>query len=185
MLYLDLFCASIYKMCLKVISSLLYAISAYERFHKNALLVDWRGNLHLSKLSIWRTAAELSTGRCSVAPGGPAPRKTLISIIHAQLHPAFAFVKGFTKKECRAFAFKCQSNVPLFKNKSVLLKVTDKTKGGKAGKEQGEEKPWHQCLENGSLWVENVPVVSPRQDLKQRSHAEKLMENQSKVFLGG
>lgn len=67
----------------------------------------------------------------------------------------------------------------------VLRKVTDKTKRGKAGKEQAEEKPWHQCLENGSLWVETVPVVSPRQDWKQRNHAEKRMENRSKIFLAG
>lgn len=35
-----------------------------------------RGDLHLSNpstwMSVWCTAAELSTGRCSVAPGGPA-----------------------------------------------------------------------------------------------------------------
>lgn len=87
-----------------------------------------------------------------------------------------------------AFVFKCQSNVSLFKNKTfllVLLNVTDKTKGGKTGKEQGEEKLWRQGLEKGSPWVENIPVVSPRQNLRQRNHAEKLMENQSKIFLAG
>lgn len=87
-----------------------------------------------------------------------------------------------------AFVFKCQSNVSLFKNKTfllVLLNFTDKTKGGKTGKEQGEEKLWRQGLEKGSPWVENIPVVSPRQNLRQRNHAEKLMENQSKIFLAG
>lgn len=65
----------------------------------------------------------------------------------------------------------------------VLLKVTQKTKGGEAGKEEGKEKAWHQGLENESLRVENVFTVSPRQDLKQRNHAEKHMENSSKIFL--
>lgn len=87
-----------------------------------------------------------------------------------------------------AFVFKCQSNVSLFKNKTfllVLLNIADKTKAGKTGKEQGEEKLWRQDLERGSLWVENIPVVSPRQSLRQGNHAEKLMENQSKIFLAG
>ena len=42
MLYPDLFCASVSKMCPKVITSPLYIISAYEMFHKNALLSDSR-----------------------------------------------------------------------------------------------------------------------------------------------
>ena len=44
-LYLDLFCASVSKICPKVIASSLYTISAYERFHGNTLLSDSRGNL--------------------------------------------------------------------------------------------------------------------------------------------
>ena len=40
MLYLDLFCASVSKMCPKVIASLLYAILAYKKFPRNALLLD-------------------------------------------------------------------------------------------------------------------------------------------------
>ena len=46
MLYLDLFCAFVSRMCPKVIVSLLYAISAYERFHRNTLLSDSGGNLY-------------------------------------------------------------------------------------------------------------------------------------------
>ena len=69
MLYLDLFCASISEMCLNVseeptrgyfsglkcqknfpyklmiIASSLYAISAYERLHRNVRALDGRGNL--------------------------------------------------------------------------------------------------------------------------------------------
>ena len=40
MLYLSLFCASIGMMCLKVIASSLYAILAYESFHRTILLLD-------------------------------------------------------------------------------------------------------------------------------------------------
>ena len=39
-LYLNLFCASIGMMCPKVISSLLYAMLAYEHFHRSILLLD-------------------------------------------------------------------------------------------------------------------------------------------------
>lgn len=63
----------------------------------------------------------------------------------------------------------------------VLLKVTDKTQGGETGKE-GEKKPWHQCLENDSLWVENVLVGSSRQDSKQRNHAERAWKIREKYF---
>ena len=47
MLYLDLFCAFVSKMCPKVISSLLYSILAYESSPRNALLSDSGGNLYL------------------------------------------------------------------------------------------------------------------------------------------
>lgn len=33
-------------MCPKAIASLLYAILAYERFHRNALLMNSKGNLY-------------------------------------------------------------------------------------------------------------------------------------------
>lgn len=39
-LSLDLFCASVRKMCPEVIASLLYTISAYETFQRNFLLLD-------------------------------------------------------------------------------------------------------------------------------------------------
>ena len=42
MLCLDLFCASVSKMCQKVIASPLYTILAYERFPRNSLLSDRR-----------------------------------------------------------------------------------------------------------------------------------------------
>ena len=45
MLYLDLFCAWLSKMCLKTTASPLYAISAYGNFHRNGLLLDNAGNL--------------------------------------------------------------------------------------------------------------------------------------------
>lgn len=64
----------------------------------------------------------------------------------------------------------------------VLLKVTDKTKGGETGKEEGEKEPWHQWLENDSLWVENVSVVSHRQELKQRNPAERAWKMRAKYF---
>ena len=40
MICLDLFCASVSKMCHKVIASPLYTILAYERFPRNSLLSD-------------------------------------------------------------------------------------------------------------------------------------------------
>ena len=46
MLYLDLFCVSISKMCPKVIASSLYTILAYKRFPGDALLSDSGGNLY-------------------------------------------------------------------------------------------------------------------------------------------
>lgn len=52
MLYLDLLCASVSKMCPKVIASSLYAISAYESFHRTALLSDSRGNLYLEHYQV-------------------------------------------------------------------------------------------------------------------------------------
>ena len=46
-LYLDLFHASVHKMCPMVIASSLDAILAYERLHRNALLPDSGANLSL------------------------------------------------------------------------------------------------------------------------------------------
>ena len=48
MLHLSLFCASVSTMCPKVIACLLYAISAYESFHRNAALFREPGNLYLA-----------------------------------------------------------------------------------------------------------------------------------------
>ena len=48
MIYLDLLRASVSKMCPKMIASLLYTISAYKKFDRNALLSDSGGNLVLS-----------------------------------------------------------------------------------------------------------------------------------------
>lgn len=45
MLHLDLFCVSMSKTYSKVIASSLYAISTYESFHNNILLLDSRGDL--------------------------------------------------------------------------------------------------------------------------------------------
>ena len=44
--YLNLFCASVTKMCPRVTASSLYSVSAYERFHRSSLLSDSGGNLH-------------------------------------------------------------------------------------------------------------------------------------------
>lgn len=44
-LYLDLFCAWLSKMCLKATASPLCALSAYGNFHTDALLLDNAGNL--------------------------------------------------------------------------------------------------------------------------------------------
>ena len=44
-LYLDLFCPWLSKMCLKATASPLYAISAYRNFHRNGLLLDNAGIL--------------------------------------------------------------------------------------------------------------------------------------------
>lgn len=49
MLFLDLLCASISKMCSKVIAFSCHAISACERFHRNNLLLDSGGNLYYKK----------------------------------------------------------------------------------------------------------------------------------------
>lgn len=46
-LYPDLFCTFVSKMGPKVITSWLYAILAYERFPRNALLSNSGGNLHI------------------------------------------------------------------------------------------------------------------------------------------
>lgn len=45
--YLDLFCASLTKISLKVIASSLEAVLAYKRFRRNALILDSGGNLYL------------------------------------------------------------------------------------------------------------------------------------------
>ena len=47
MLHLDLYFASINKMCPKVLASSLYAILPYERFHRNALISENRGSLYI------------------------------------------------------------------------------------------------------------------------------------------
>ena len=49
-IYFSLFCASVSKMCPKVITSSLYAISAYEWFHRISLLLESVGNLYLTKV---------------------------------------------------------------------------------------------------------------------------------------
>lgn len=43
--YLDLFCASLSEMCPKVTASFLYAVSAYNRFHRKSLV--WRSGRNL------------------------------------------------------------------------------------------------------------------------------------------
>ena len=45
-LYLDLFCTPVSKMCSKVIIFSLYAVLVYKRFHRNALLLDNRGTMY-------------------------------------------------------------------------------------------------------------------------------------------
>ena len=54
MLYLDLFCGSVSKICPAVIASSLFAILAYKRFHRNArllysretcIIADQKGNV--------------------------------------------------------------------------------------------------------------------------------------------
>ena len=45
MIYPDLLCASVSKMGPKIIASLLYTISTYKKFTRNALLSDSGGNL--------------------------------------------------------------------------------------------------------------------------------------------
>lgn len=139
--------------------------------------------------TVWGSPSNHSMGPTAAVPTlAPTPRKMLTAMTHMQQCPTFPIIKGFTKKELWPFSFKCQKEMFLSfcKNTSfllVLLKVTQKTKGGEAGKEGGKEKAWRQGLENESLCVENVFTVSPRQDLKQRNHAEKHMENSSKIFL--
>ena len=49
-LFLDLFCASVSRMCPKVTASSLCIFSAFERFHRNALLLDSGGNLYFHLL---------------------------------------------------------------------------------------------------------------------------------------
>lgn len=56
MLYLHGFCVSVSKMCPKVITSLLFAILAYESFYRKVLLLDSKGNLSqafINKLNNW------------------------------------------------------------------------------------------------------------------------------------
>lgn len=54
-LYHDLFWASVGKLCPKVIASLLYTILAYERLHRNALLLNNGGNPYLLLVSMFRS----------------------------------------------------------------------------------------------------------------------------------
>lgn len=44
--YLGLFCASVSKVCPRVIVSLLYTMLAHQRLHEDALFSDSRGNLY-------------------------------------------------------------------------------------------------------------------------------------------
>ena len=57
MLYLDLFCASVSKMCPKVIDSSLYTISAYESLHRNALFLNCGKTF--TPLPIWSIISEV------------------------------------------------------------------------------------------------------------------------------
>ena len=50
-LYRDVCCASVGKMCPKVIASSLYTISAYGRFHRHALLSESGGTLYTNNES--------------------------------------------------------------------------------------------------------------------------------------
>lgn len=60
------------------------------------------------------------------------------------------------------------------------MDLTGEIEVGEMEEEDREDKPWHRCLENDSLWVENTSVISLRRDRKQRNHAEKHTENPSK-----
>ena len=71
MLYRNLFCVPVIKMCPKVIASPLYAFSAYEGFARHALLSDSRATCigiseiqtsktHLWRLQLWHFEVSLS-----------------------------------------------------------------------------------------------------------------------------
>ena len=92
MLYLSLFCVSVSKMCPKVTASLFYAISAYKKFHKNALLSGSRGKLYpifqiSSTYGFPFFANSLSKMARTEFPGSLAVKDLVLSLLWLELDP--------------------------------------------------------------------------------------------------